>query len=357
VSEAVEPGDAQQGQEFGEAELAPLRSLRERYQGGLQGLAACDALAAATQWRRPGTFTPVGDLLGGGPFDLPRGAWSDDTAQALCLAESLLECRGSDMADQRQRYRRWQLHGHLSATGQCLGISAAMAQALAGEPGAVAATGGPAAPGEALARLLPVVLRAWPEPALLQRWAAESACATTDSRPVIDACRLLASMLQVALLGATAEQVLRHDPLLWADEPLCVPVQALAMSSPAERPVPQGLQALDALAQARWCFASTQGFRAGALQAANLGGDSDLACAIYGQMAGLHYGLGAIPRGWRSALAHHELLVDCADRLLAEALVALAEAATGTPASAARVPVLRARTRAPGRARSRGGRA
>jgi ADP-ribosyl-[dinitrogen reductase] hydrolase len=355
VNESVEPGDAHQEDEFSEAELAPLRSLRERYQGGLQGLAACDALAAATQWRRPGTFTPVGDLLGGGPFDLPRGAWSDDTAQALCLAESLLECNGSNGADQRQRYRRWQLEGYLSATGQCLGISAAMAQALAGEPGAVAASGSGAAPGEALARLLPVVLRAWPDPALLQRWAAESACATTDSRLVIDACRLLASMLQAALLGATRAQVLRHDPLHWADDPLCAPVLALAMASPAERPAPQGLPALDALAHARWCFASTQGFRAGALQAANLGGDSDLACAIYGQLAGLHYGLAAIPRGWRSALAQSGWLVACADRLLAEALVALAEAATGAPASEACMPVLRAR--APGRARSRSGRA
>ena len=39
-------------------------------------------------------------MLGGGPFDLPRGAWSDDTAMALCLAESLLERDGFDARDQ-----------------------------------------------------------------------------------------------------------------------------------------------------------------------------------------------------------------------------------------------------------------
>ena len=88
-------------------------------------------MAAATQYRRPGRFTPVGDMLGGGPFDLPRGAWSDDTAMALCLAESLLERAGFDARDQVERFRRWQQQGHLSATGQCVGITAATARALA----------------------------------------------------------------------------------------------------------------------------------------------------------------------------------------------------------------------------------
>ncbi|MGL1525925.1 ADP-ribosylglycohydrolase family protein, partial [Vibrio parahaemolyticus] len=46
--------------------------------------------------------------MGGGPFDLPRGAWSDDTAMTLCLAEILLERGGFDPRDQIERYARWQ---------------------------------------------------------------------------------------------------------------------------------------------------------------------------------------------------------------------------------------------------------
>ena len=83
--------------------LAAARGLRERFLGALLGLAVGDAVAAATQYRRAGRFAPVGDLIGGGPFDLPRGAWSDDTAMALCLAESLLERDGFDARDQVQR--------------------------------------------------------------------------------------------------------------------------------------------------------------------------------------------------------------------------------------------------------------
>src|SRR3954447_20437504 len=106
--------------------LDAARSLRDRYQGSLLGLAVGDALAVNTQFGKPGSFAPVGDLLGGGPFDLPRGAWTDDTAMALLLAESLLE-RGFDAHDQVSRYARWQREGYGSAAGQCVGISANVA--------------------------------------------------------------------------------------------------------------------------------------------------------------------------------------------------------------------------------------
>ena len=65
-------------------------------------------------------------MLGGGPFDLPRGAWSDDTAMALCLAESLLERDGFDARDQVQRYSRWQQNGYMTlaqaAQAVCISI-------------------------------------------------------------------------------------------------------------------------------------------------------------------------------------------------------------------------------------------
>ncbi|HZO21208.1 MAG TPA: ADP-ribosylglycohydrolase family protein, partial [Steroidobacteraceae bacterium] len=111
--------------------LSAARGLRERFMGALLGLAVGDAVAAATQFGRPGSFRPVGDMLGGGPFDLPRGGWSDDTAMALCLADSLLERNGFDARDQVTRYTRWQQDGYLSATGHAVGITASTARALA----------------------------------------------------------------------------------------------------------------------------------------------------------------------------------------------------------------------------------
>ncbi len=39
---------------------------------------------------------PTADMVGGGPFNLEPGQWTDDTSMALCLATSLIECRGFD---------------------------------------------------------------------------------------------------------------------------------------------------------------------------------------------------------------------------------------------------------------------
>jgi len=329
---AAEPATGSTGaqQEFSESELAPVRGLRDRFQGALQGLAVGDALAAATQYRRPGNFAPVGDLIGGGPFDLPRGAWSDDTAMALCLAESLAERDEFDVADQLARYMRWQREGYNTATGQCLGITAATARALAAaEWPAAARAASPEAvtpDPEPLSRVAPVVLHEFADPERALRYAAESARLTCRSPLVLDACRLLAAMLHAALSGEPLARVLSPRSTLFAAQPLQREVAAIATRScDASEPPPVGQGALAVLEQARWCLARGANFRDGALRAVNLGGDSDVRGAVYGQLAGAHYGLAAIPRAWRQALAQPELIVELCDRLLRNALVRLGD--------------------------------
>src|SRR5438477_506757 len=190
---------------FEPANLSAARGLRERFHGALLGLAVGDAVAAATQCRRPGTFTPVGDMLGGGPFDLPRGGWSDDTAMALCLAESLLGCEGFDGRDQVARYRRWQHEGYLSCTGQCLGITAGTARALARAQWRRQPFSGSHDPGaldpEALSRVAPVAMYFFAQPAAAAEWAAEAARTTCQAPAVLTACRALARALHAALSG------------------------------------------------------------------------------------------------------------------------------------------------------------
>ncbi len=321
--------------EFSDHELATVQGLRARFQGALQGLAVGDALAAATQFRRPGSFAAVGDLLGGGPFDLPRGAWSDDTAMSLCLAESLIARSGFDAADQLAQYTRWQREGYRSATGQCLGITAPTARALAatqwrGRPLAEP-TDAQALEPEPLSRVAPVVLNFFATPEEAVALAADSARLTSQSPLVLDACRLLAAMLHAALRGETRERVLSPDPAVFGAHPLRAAVAAIAARSAAagdEPPAADG-GALAVLELARWCFASSTNFRDGALRAVNCGGDSDVIGAVYGQLAGAHYGLAGIPRAWRQALAHSELIVELGDGLLQAALVELGEQVAG----------------------------
>jgi len=104
--------------------------LCDRHRGALLGLAVGDALGTTLEFKAPGTFKPVTDLIGGGPFGLEPGQWTDDTSMALCLAESLIEKRSFDPKDQMDRYCRWWKEGYLSSTGTCFDIGATVRKSL-----------------------------------------------------------------------------------------------------------------------------------------------------------------------------------------------------------------------------------
>lgn len=315
----------------GAADSVVAQSLQDRYRGLLAGLAVGDALGQATVNRRPGTFTPFGDLVGGGPFDLPRGAWSDETAMALCLAESLVETGAVDPADQAERYRWWQRDGHLSSTGQCLGISAATARALAqaqwsGSP--FAGSHDPArADKEPLARIGPAVALHLSDPVEAIEAAVDSARVTHQAPVTLDAVRYFAALLVGALQGAGKGELTRpmFSPVdgLWTRYRLKPEVAAVAGGGWLEKTPPRifgGGQAPEALEAVLWAFQRTGTFREGAVAAINLGGDADATGSIYGQLGGAHFGASGIPSGWRDALARRELVVTLADGLLKRAL-------------------------------------
>lgn len=328
------------------ATLAAARGLRGRFQGALLGLAVGDAVAAATQFGRPGRFAPVGDMLGGGPFELPRGGWSDDTAMALCLAESLLECEGFDARDQVNRYRLWQQQGHLSATGHCVGITGATSRALAlaqWRRQAFSGTHDPQAQDpEALSRVVAVSLYFFGRGAVVaSEHAAEAARTTCQAPVVLGACRALAAALHEALCGRTREAVRAAIGTTTTEAAVAVPARAppsapapapAAASAPALVSAPgavpggalvPGHSASAALAAAADVFARARNFREAVLAAANLGGNSDVMAAVCGALAGAHFGAGAIPAAWRKGLLQEEMIESFADRLLAHALLEL----------------------------------
>jgi ADP-ribosyl-[dinitrogen reductase] hydrolase len=310
----VRPGAPRADPLFEPATLWAARGLRERFLGALLGLAVGDAVAAATQYRRPGKFTPVGDMLGGGPFDLPRGGWSDDTAIALCLAESLLECEGFDSRDQVARYRRWQQEGYLSCTGQCVGITAGTARALAVAQWRQQPFAGSHDPEaldpEVLSRVAPVAMYFFAQPAAATERAAEAARTTCQAPAVLTACRALAQALHAGLSGEPRSAIL---------------AQAQSALDAALHPIPAtanpGSTAPSALAAALQAFAGTGNFRDAVLAAANLGGNSDVVAAACGALAGAHYTASAIPTLWRNSLIKKQLIESCADRLLAHAML------------------------------------
>ena len=189
-----------------------IHQLRNRYRGALLGLACGDALGTTLEFHPPGTFNPLVTMIGGGPFRLKAGEWTDDTSMALCLAESLVECGGFEPVDQMQRYLRWWQDGYLSSTGRCFDVGIAVAAALGkyqntGHPFA-GSTDPRSAGNGSLTRLAPAVLayRATPEQVIY--YAVESSRTTHGAQTCLDACKLYAAMILAALEGASKEEIL-----------------------------------------------------------------------------------------------------------------------------------------------------
>jgi ADP-ribosyl-[dinitrogen reductase] hydrolase len=291
--------------------LALVARLRGRFQGALVGLAVGEALAAPAVFGRPGSFAPVRDLLGGGPHDLPRGAWGDDTAMALCVARSLVACDGCDPGDQLARYRRWQRDGEGSATGECLGIGAGTARALVdGRPDGALPDGA-----ESLARTVPLAMRHWADAEALQAAVRATTGVTCHEPATFDAAARCAAALLAALRGAPPGDIMDAVADAGADAsaaPAALPTAAAAASPTA------------VLAAAARAFAGGAGWKDAVLRAVNLGGPADALGALTGALAGAHFGIEAIPAAWRGALAQRGEIEELADRLLADALVGLA---------------------------------
>ncbi len=290
----------------------------ERFRGALLGLAAGDAVGTTVEFEPRGTFSPVTDMVGGGPFALRPGQWTDDTSMALCLATSLVECRGFDARDQMRRYSDWRSRGYLSSTGTCFDIGNTVRDAL----GRFQATGEPfsgstesrAAGNGSLMRLAPVPMFFFNRPDDAIRYAVESSRTTHAAQECLDACRLFADMLLRAVQGAGKEDVLCAETLTLAS-PKIAAIAAGAYRDKTIDEISGSGYVVHGLEAAVWCFWRTRSFEEAVLQAANWGDDADTTAAICGQLAGAHYGESGIPSHWRERLTQRELIGTLADRL------------------------------------------
>jgi ADP-ribosyl-[dinitrogen reductase] hydrolase len=297
-----------------------------RYRGSLLGLAAGDALGTTLEFRPPGTFSPIEDIVGGGPFGLRPGEWTDDTSMALCLAESLVDRRGFDPLDQLGRFLRWYREGYLSSRGHCFDIGGTVSSALR----RFEATGAPycgstesfTAGNGSIMRLAPVPLYYASDPREAVARAADSSRTTHGAAEAIDACRYLAALIVGALEGASKAELLSNHfapaPGLWDADPLTPRIDEIASGSFLRRDPPEirGTgYVVRSLEAALWAFDRGSSFREGALLAVNLGDDSDTTGAVYGQLAGAFYGEDGIPQEWLRSLTMRDFISSLAEKL------------------------------------------
>jgi len=304
----------------------PQAALYSRASGAMLGLALGDALGAPVEFRVRGSFEPVTTLRGAGTFGLEAGQFTDDTSQALCLADSLLETRTFDPLDQIERFCRWWKTGYNGVTGHCFDIghatrSALMKFELTGEPMAGSRHEYSAGNGS-LMRLAPVPIRYHHDARAAVTHSGESSRTTHGAEECISACRYLGGLVHGALNGHGIQQLLaeRYQPFpgCWDEMPLSPKIAAIADGSFREKCRDEILSSgyvVDTLEAALWALWHHDGFAEGALAAVNLGDDADTVGAVYGQLAGALHGEQRLPREWLEQLAWKDRIATLAREL------------------------------------------
>ena len=280
--------------------------LEERMRGCLLGLAVGDAVGTTNEFKVRGSFEPITDMVGGGPFHLNAGEWTDDTSMALCLGQSLVDCKGFNAYDQLMKYLTWYRDGYMSSIGNCFDIGGQTLAVLhyfeqthdeimAGyasrmRDGSVSSGNG------SLMRLAPIPMYYYPNRQQVFKYAGANSITTHPSIECIDACTKYALLICDAFDGKGKRSIVTN-PILYPT--------AHKIGKPIEEVVSSGyvVPSMDA---AIWCFANTESFEEAILLAANLGDDADTTAAICGQLAGAYYGVSGIPSKWLDKLCMYD---------------------------------------------------
>jgi ADP-ribosyl-[dinitrogen reductase] hydrolase len=305
-----------------EDHLRAIERIYDRSCGCLIGLAVGDALGTTLEFKPRDTYPHITDMVGGGPFSLDAGTWTDDTSMALALGEALLAsgAKGSvfDPEEAQRRFVKWWRHGAFSPTGSCFDIGIATRQALArfeetGDP--IAGSTDPYSAGNgSLMRLAPVAI--WgtrQDPAVVTRVARRQSMTTHAADACLDACEAYALVLRSAILGADFEEALAVPADGFGPE--IGPIMAGSWRGKARDQISSSGFVAHSLEAAIWSVANTTSFDDAVLLAANLGDDADTTAAIAGQLAGAIYGASSIRQTWLDKLAWRDEIEALARRL------------------------------------------
>lgn len=305
-----------------------------RSKGSLLGLAIGDAVGTTLEFKVKDSYEHIKDMVGGGPFNLEVGEWTDDTSMALCLADSLIEMERHHPCDQLERYIKWRDEGYNSVNGYCFDIGMTVDYALdeyikTGEdyPGSrnpkSAGNGG-------IMRLAPTVIFHSTSKGFkrnyMKKMSALSSRTTHGCPSCMESAEMYALAIDATLAGLENKMDVIHllineYPLSGVDEDknpeifkLRSKIEDLLGEVSRDQIFGKGY-VINSLQAALWCFLNSDSFREGVLLAANLGDDADTTAAIYGQIGGAFYGVDGLPSDWLEKIKWRDIIEDKAHSL------------------------------------------
>lgn len=191
------------------------QATRDRAVGAPLGLAVGDAVGTTIEFSSKPDRAVLSDMVGKGPFRLKPGQWTDDTAMALALADSLVADPALDPGDLMLRFVSWNREGTYSCTGSCFDIGMTTAGSLRRHERTGECFAGPTGPDTAgngsIMRLAPVAIRHRRNQPVMVRVARDQSRTTHGAKEAVEACETLAMLLADAIRGTRLHHLVnRH---------------------------------------------------------------------------------------------------------------------------------------------------
>jgi ADP-ribosylglycohydrolase len=264
---------------------------------------------------------PVNDMTEFGTHHQPKGTWSDDTSLMLCLAESIVE--GIDVNKLAQKFIAWKNdnlwtpHGYVFDIG--IGTREAIERLQNGEIPELAGGFDEYDNGNgSLMRILPLILHI-KDFDIDQRfeWTKKVSSITHAHIRSIMACFYYLEFAKKIIEGKEkfkAYQELQKELTIYFEKRKfnSLEIQKFNrllfddISQVEEFNIKSSGYVIDTLEASIWCLLTTNSYTEAVLRAVNLGNDTDTTGAVTGGLAGLIYGIDAIPKEWLHNLARNE---------------------------------------------------
>lgn len=271
-----------------------------------------------------------------GRFDGP-GRYTDDTMATICLARSLIRCKGFNPEDAAQEYLGWYKSGEFRGMGgtTCHALSRLKLGVSWKESGLVGDEFG--GNGTAM-RASPIGLVYRNDlKGIVRHSYADAVITHNNNEPKVGS---FAVALGTAFLSQTEmtleEEAIEPTPQTVID----IVIGGLPSSitrdllERAKKHLEVGTDYLEAtrdigtkaklkgwvpetVAAAFYCLAKTDNFKDAVVMAVRIGGDGDTTGAITGALAGTYYGLDGIPQEYKDGVEDFELLNSLTEQLLA----------------------------------------
>ena len=320
--------------------------MKDKMLGGIIGFCVGDALGVSVEFmtRESLAQDPVTDMRGYGTYNQPPGTWSDDTSMVLCFMDSFIHSKKLNYWDLITKYISWMNEAEYTPHGEVFDIGNTTRSALefyiehpekyhfAPDTGWIGAGGTSEYDNGngSLMRILPYVFLlsnasrgkdAIRENKDISRTIHEISSMTHNTYRCSIACGIYIYIAKRLIVGDTIKDAVRtgvYDAVraglgaVSLDEPegseqkraysdelkryeRILDRENQGFSNLPKESIKSSGYVVDTLEAVLWCLLNTDDYESCVLKAVNLGGDTDTIAALAGGLAGIHYGINAIP--------------------------------------------------------------